>query len=333
MESAVSQEQLLFDNFRKEWNEPADTIVVNTSGSTGVPKKIHLPKAMMQQSATESCRFFNIKGQSRIHSCVSTAYIGGKMAALRALLAGCTFTAETPTNRPGINTEILVAGPWWFGDRTPVTLLSAVPSQMPWLIQHINKLPEVKNYLVGGSPISLPLRRLITQSGVSAWESYGMTETASHVALRPITADPRLPFRPMDDVSVRLDTRNCLAITRQGWPEIVTNDIAELTDDGGFIILGRADNVIISGGLKFHPEMHELRLSAKLDKPFMFSHMPDDKWGQSIILVTEDQETPDNRLYDILGAELQHWQMPKRIIRVSALPRTPGGKLKRDIGF
>lgn len=76
-----------------------------------------------------------------------------------------------------------------------------------------------------------------------------MTETASHIALRRID-DKERSFQPMAGISVDVDERGCLVIKFRDGRRIVTNDLATMDADGGFIIKGRYDNVIISGGKK-----------------------------------------------------------------------------------
>ncbi|MDE5874367.1 MAG: AMP-binding protein, partial [Muribaculaceae bacterium] len=169
--------------------------MARTSGSTGKAKEIRLPKEFVRRSALRTNRFFSIDSRSRLHSCVSPDFIGGKMMAVRSEMAGCRLTYETPSNRPLKDVE---AG--------EITLLSVVPSQMLGLLDSDGNLPPVRHYLIGGSSLSTELRNKICDSGVDAWESYGMTETASHIALRRVEREEGW-FEAFSDISLRLDAR------------------------------------------------------------------------------------------------------------------------------
>lgn len=297
-----------------EWRDSGESVTVQTSGSTGKPKRLQLPKKLMKESALRTNAFFSIDAGSRIHSCVAFDYIGGKMTAVRAEMAGCLLTSENPSNRPALS-----------GSEQPIDLLSVVASQMEYLLEHRQELPEVRNYLIGGSAIPSGIRKKIAESGIRAWESYGMTETASHIAVRRVTEE-EIPFTPLPGIEIRQDERGCLVIRMEGWPDVVTNDICEITPEG-FRILGRADNVIISGGKKFHPEEAERKLSEYLDFPFYFTSKKDEKWGEAIVLICEADET--DHVKEICEKELEHWQQPKEIRFVDRLPRTENGKIRR----
>lgn len=86
--------------FEKEWSADADYVVCHTSGSTGMPKEICLDKEMMRRSARRTNDFFGITSESRLHTCLDFNYIASKMMTVRADVAGCRLTSETPSNRP-----------------------------------------------------------------------------------------------------------------------------------------------------------------------------------------------------------------------------------------
>lgn len=314
------------EEFRKEWLSDTDFIVARTSGSTGTPKEIHLLKDKMKESARRTIRFFGLNGSSYLYSCVSCAFVGGKMMAVRSWELGCRFGFEEPGIIPLEGKE--------FARDEKIDLISVVPSQMLSLIQRPEVCSHVSRFLIGGAPVSLSLRRAIVEAGVEAWESYGMTETCSHVALRRVSV-PQMPFHPLPGVEVELDERNCLIIMVDG-DSFVTNDIAELTSGGGFSILGRYDNVIITGGKKLNPELIEKKLEEWLsrhygltDGNYAISSLPDEKWGDKCVLVVEGEaDIPCIRALKESGI-LQNWEYPKEIISLRSFPVTPNGKLDR----
>lgn len=314
---------MTYDEFLKQWEDTAcRAISASTSGSTGKPKQIELSKKLLTESAMRTIRFFNLNEHSHLHSCISPNYIGGKMMAVRASCIGADFTWEEPSNAPSLT------------DRK-ADLTSVVPSQM-W---HILTLPKAleDRFLIGGSAIPATLRKAISESHIECWESYGMTETASHIALRRVENEEG-PFYPLPGISIYLGDEGNLCISLgEDYPPVITNDIAEIYSDGGFRILGRRDNVIISGGLKIIPEDVERRISPVLAQfgydTFMISSTPDNKWGEKIILVIETEEELSDHIKEeitrLLGTLLRRYEIPKEIISTGKIPTTANGKIKR----
>lgn len=300
-----------------EWASDCPCLRCHTSGSTGVPKIIDIPKEQIASSALRTLEFFNLDHTAHFHACLAPDYIGGKMMMIRAILAGGRFTWEKPSNRPlrKLTDE-------------HIDLLCVVPAQMRDIIEHIDDLPELGTILIGGSPIDNGLRKAIAASGLNCWETYGMTETASHVALRPVT-DPESMFIPLKGIRVsRQGSR--LAIDISGWKRFVTNDIAEFDADGHFRILGRADNVIMTGGLKVHPEQVEACLQPYFDFDFIITFRPDPLWGQKVVMMAENAVMSDDCILEICREHLERHEVPKEIIR-KTIPRTDSGKPIRKI--
>lgn len=307
---------MTWDELLTQWHDGNASLLCHTSGSTGKPKEIYLPKEQVASSARRTLKFFGLDATSHLHSCISPDYIGGKMMLIRAEISGASFSWETPSNRSLEN---------YSGGR--IDMMSVVPSQMWHLLDNMADLPEIGIILVGGSAMPATLRRRIAESGLNVWESYGMTETASHVALRPVTY-PETPFTPLPGITVSAP-RETLDITIPGWMTFHTNDIVSIHDDGRFTILGRSDNAIITGGLKVHPEMVESTLGQYISSPLMITSEPDDKWGEKVILVIEDPELDDNSIMDLCHERLPRHCVPKEI-RHGLIPRTDNGKIKRN---
>ena len=317
------------EEFKKEWNNDSDFIVCHTSGSTGVPKEIHLNKDFMRQSARRTNQFFGIDAASRLHTCLDFRYIASKMMVVRSEEAGCELTSELPSNRPLQQ----------IADDEKITLLSVVPSQMQWILDNGCRWRGVENYLIGGAPIPSLSRRRIALSGINAWESYGMTETASHIALRRVEEDDTVPFRPLEGVEVSVDEQGCLVIEMPGLGKVTTTDLAEMTPDAGFRILGRADNCVISGGVKIIPEKLEAILGPFIAFDYCISSLPDPKWGERLVLVVRkgDADVSDDLLKNAVAVRLGQFKKsldlgvkaPKEIIVVGEFPLTQNGKLDR----
>ncbi len=235
-------------------------------------------------------------------------------------------------------------------------LISVVPSQMLHILDTFEQIPDSVAWLIGGQAIPPQLRRRIAERGLNAWESYGMTETASHIALRRVReVDAEGFFTPLEGIGLSLDPRGCLVIDQGEAMPVVTNDVATLQANGGFRILGRADNVIISGGKKIHPEEVERQLQPLLAPlgitDVMLTSTPDPKWGERLVLLAEmptyisapADDTPSllsafkalpatdrpDFIRALLRDHLPAHHLPKEIHLLPPLPRTPNGKLRR----
>ena len=317
------------EEFEKEWLDSCDTVACHTSGSTGTPKEIRLPKAFMRESARRTNSFFGITETSRLHTCLDFCYIASKMMLVRAEEAKCRLTSEFPSSMPLKDIEKDEA----------IDLLSVVPAQMGWLLDEHTGRSGIRHILVGGSAIPPILRRRIALSEYDVWETYGMTETASHVALRKVTDDDRTPFVALPGITVGINEGGCLVIDMPGMDPIVTNDLAEAVSETEFRILGRADNCIISGGVKIIPEELESLLGPFIAFDYYVSSVPDEKWSERLVLAVDpagcslDRDFLKKAILLRLGQYKTVLSLgpksPKEVIFVDSFPRTPNGKIDR----
>lgn len=308
--------------FISEWHNDCDYIIAHTSGSTGIPKEICLNKELVCTSAKRTIDFFSLSKMSHLHLCLSPDYIAGKMMIVRSLLSKAWLTHESPSNTPLMNY-----------DGSQIDLIAVVPSQLIHLIDNIDKY-DIRNLIVGGSAIPPDLRQRVVSSGINAYETYGMTETASHVALRKIEHRSDLPYFALPGISFSQDDRECLVIHMEGYDKIITNDIVDLVDNQHFIIHGRIDNVIISGGLKIHPlELEDkIRYILPQGTTFYISSRKSTKWGEEIILIIEDDaEIIDGtKILTQLRDFMPSYQVPKDVLFVHQIKRTDSGKIIRE---
>lgn len=304
--------------FLAEWLDPCPFVTAHTSGSTGQPKEIRLPKADMLHSALATNRRFSITSGSLLVCPLSPAYVAGKMMLVRALQAGCRIVFETPSNRP------LVCD---YG--ATIDLLPVVPSQCAALLD--NPLARrVATVIVGGGAVSPETEQALCRAPFRAFATYGMTETCSHVALR---APGETLYRAMPGVTFGTDRRDCLRVVAPGYTfgSLQTNDVVSLASPTEFRWLGRYDNVVISGGVKLHPESLEQALRPLLSRPFYLSGRPDPKWGQRLVmhvlapLSCEER----NQILALCRSVLPPFALPKEIIPDAEFAYTPNGKLIR----
>ena len=314
---------MTFEEFKDIWDNTDSHVAVRTSGSTGEPKIIQLSKEFMKESALRTNSFFNVKSSSRLHSCVSPDFIGGKMMAVRAEEAGCELTWETPSNRPELRDL----------ENKTITLLAAVPSQMEAICRlDADKISKIENIIIGGAKINKALREKIEDSGLKAFETYGMTETASHIALRRVKKEEEW-FLCLDGIKVYPDERGCIRIEFASGEKIITNDLGEFKNDREFKLKGRVDNIINTGGIKVNPIELERKIESIVDKPFIITAEEDEKWGNRPVLKIEDDQIygkdEDEKLMKELKRILKPYEVPKRIVRVKEFKRTPNGKVMR----
>lgn len=315
--------------FEKEWTDNSEYVVCHTSGSTGIPKEIKLSKEFMRESARRTNEFFSINDKSHLHTCLDFCYIASKMMVVRAEEAQCRLTSEHPSNRP--LGEI--------GKEERIDLLSLVPSQMEWILDSGAPWTGIRNILVGGSAVPPMMRRKIALSEYVVWETYGMTETASHIALRRVVENESLPFETLHGISVSNNNEGCLVVMLPGGEIIETNDLAEVLGPTEFRILGRADNCIISGGIKIIPEELEKQLGPFIAFNYCISSLPDKKWGEKLVLAVETNEVnlDEDILKKAIGVRLNQYKKvlnlgvkaPKEVVCMSAFPKTPNGKIDR----
>jgi O-succinylbenzoic acid--CoA ligase len=100
-------------------------------------------------------------------------------------------------------------------------------------------------------------------------------------------------------------------------------------DDQTFQWHGRADNVVLSGGLKIYPEELELRCANLITDPFYFSKRKHSELSEALILVVETNELNEDELLAALRTVLSPLEMPKQVVCMEEFNRTHSGKIKR----
>lgn len=294
--------------FLESWHSNSEFITTHTSGSTGKPKPIKLPKAAMKMSAHLTGEYFHLQQGDKALLCLPVNFIAGKMMVVRAIELGLKLYCTAPKSKINLKSTPKL-------DFVPMT-----PMQVQNSLESISK---IKKLLIGGAPLSDDLRELLIAQKIDAYESYGMTETITHIALKKIS---ELYFTCLNGVKISNDERDCLVIQTPYFnKEIVTNDLIEIKNENQFKWLGRIDNVINSGGLKLIPEVLEAKLKPYLDREFIFGSQSDALLGERLVLIIEgpffEIELPKNIL--------QKFENPKEIYFLDKFPRTENGKIQR----
>lgn len=318
--------------FIEEYYNELPYIVAHTSGSTGAPKEIHLLKSDMQASARLTCEHFALNSDSSFYLNLSPSYIAGKMMIVRALELGAKLIEEKPSNTPLAQ----------YNSNERISLGAFVPSQVKYLINNPEKLVIFDNIIIGGGKIPNRLERWLAEQGIRAFNTYGMTETCSHVALAPVGTTPQ-PFVALGDVTFSRDERGCLVINAPHFSQkkIITNDIVNLISPTEFLWCGRIDNVINSGGIKIFPEEIEPIIGEVITNVrFFVTSQPSDKWGEELVLVLEytsmeegTRKEGDIRpdFIDKLKMKLPSHAIPRKYIAVNRFKETSSGKIIRKL--
>jgi O-succinylbenzoic acid--CoA ligase len=211
------------------------------------------------------------------------------MMLVRAIVGGLNLITVEPKANPFENLK----GKIDFAAITPYQLNHSISS-----LQSLN----VQKIIVGGSAVSKQLESQLETLNTAFFETYGMTETASHIALRALNGSSKSDyFKTLNGVAIQKDNRNCLIIQAPLLieEEIKTNDIVEIKDQNTFHWIGRFDSVINSGGVKMHPEEIEKKIEHLIQSQFFISSIPDELLGNKVILVIESK-TFENKDEQIL---------------------------------
>jgi O-succinylbenzoic acid--CoA ligase len=309
--------------FLKSWFDNNDYIEVLTSGSTGKPKIIKLQKQSMMNSASMTCRYFNLNEESSALLCLPADYIAGKMMIVRAFVSGFNLLAVKPSSDPFQNLNAII-------DFTAIT-----PFQFINSYQSLQETP-VKKIIVGGSQVSLHLQKLMESLKVEIYETYGMTETCSHVALRKLNGNNASEyFEILQDIEISHDQRNCLLIKAPllTSEQLVTNDVVEIIDMQHFKWLGRFDNVINSGGVKIFPEQVEKKIEPFIDNRFFIGTLPDKELNQKVVLLIEGQpldQVQEEILNQQMSSVLGRYEKPRQILYLPAFEVSSSGKILKS---
>ncbi|OWP84382.1 O-succinylbenzoic acid--CoA ligase [Flavobacterium davisii] len=296
--------------FILEWLDVYSNVNVQTSGTTGNAKKMMLKKSAMVYSAQSTGAFFKLNAGSKVLCCLPVKYIAGKMMLVRAMVLGWDLTLVEPSSSPLKDSYI------------EYDFVAMVPLQVE---KSLDELLRVKIVLIGGTKVNPVLTQKLIQNSINAYESYSMTETVTHIALKKIGTKN---FKLLPGVVIEQDNRGCLVINAPNINEeiLVTNDLIELVSDSEFIWKGRVDNVVNSGGIKLFPEQIEAKLIPKIKEHFFFYGLPDQKFGEKLVLVIEGETYElDSSIFE----ELSLYEVPKQIIFIAKFEETETGKIKR----
>ena len=293
-------------------------LIVESSGSTGVPKRIELSLAALRHSATASAKRLGGEGQWLLALPVN--FIAGVNVLYRSVLAD-TQPILLNTQLP-FTVEAFVRGASLMQEANRYT--SLVPAQLSKLTAAarddafvFSTLRKFSAILVGGQSPNMGDVLELRSKGVNVVVSYGMAETAGGCVYDGV---------PLDGVQITLNSGlveiSGPVLANGLGDSFLTNDLGEWVD-GRLEILGRADRVIISGGLKLsldHFEQRALELGGVQE---LVAVALDSEMGQSVGVLFVGSEDAD---FGALTESISIAARPRKVVRVEALPRLPSGK-------
>ena len=334
------------DEFLSAWRAEQTEFVLRTSGSTGTPKPIRLTRAQMIASARLTGQTFGLQPGDRALVCLNTDYIAGVMMLVRGEVLGLHLTVVPPSANPLVGFDPAT---------TRFDFAAFVPLQLQTILANVGTsggpvagpiLNGMKAILVGGAAVSSALENAVQGIQAPVYSTYGMTETVSHIAIRRLNGPARSDlFTVLPGVAVGTDDRGCLHLTAAATnhERIQTNDVVELLTTGQaagqicFRLLGRADSIINTGGVKVQPEAVEAVLSATLAtwglSPRLFvAGLPDERLGQRVVLFLENQSlTADEfeQLQQAVRVGVGTYAVPRAYVSVGTFAETATGKVDR----
>jgi O-succinylbenzoic acid--CoA ligase len=274
-------QEIEINSFINEYHSNSSEYTFFTSGSTGTPKKLIFSKDQLAISAKKSITYFELNETHTFYLCLDIKTVAARMLIVRAYLCGAR----------------LVCGPvkkeFVLPKKERIDFISLVPIQLQYLLQKNYEALRKSKILIGGTSISNQLVNDIVSLDLNCYQSFGMTETLSHVALRKITL-PASPYEALTNISFSVSDHRLII----HYPElqdvpIVTNDEIVLIDNQHFHWKGRRDFVVNSGGIKLHPAAIEDSIMENLGLKTLLFGIPDPELGEKLVMLVQKENLVD----------------------------------------
>lgn len=333
-----------FEVLRRPVDEASTLAVIYTSGTSGEPKGAKLSHRAFWTSTRAASEVFGESAFGRWYLSLPLAHVGGFSILTRAaVLASSVALPEEggATAHPGFRAAAFVADCSAKG----ATGVSLVPTQLQRIVASgLRAPPDLQMVLLGGAPAPQSLITAALSLGWPVHRSYGLTEACAQVATdRTPCSVGRIPLLPHVDAKLESESRLALrgdSLFSGYWGEssrrpdewFVTSDVAEVEDDG-LKVLGRADDVVISGGEKIHPvELDATLASAPGIAAACAFGRYSEMWGEQLCAALVRGADFDAEVFSsYLRRQLPSYKVPKAWVFVSELPTTASGKVSRSV--
>jgi O-succinylbenzoic acid--CoA ligase len=313
-------------------------IMIPTGGTSGKIRFVMHNWQTLTASAEGFINYFNV---SQVNSCclLPLYHVGGLMQFVRSLITGGSFQLvsykDLKLNKyPEFNPNDY--------------FISLVPTQLQYLLnnsQSTQWLSEFKTILLGGAPAWDDLLKQARQASLPLSPTYGMTETASQIAtLKPqdflqgmnngchILSHAEVKIMPDQSIAIKSASLGLGYYPNDIFssPFWQTEDLGRLDKKGYLTIIGRKNQIIISGGEKIIPsEVEGVIRETKLVQDVAIIGRPDSYWGEKVVAVyvPKSEEITDQQIENIINDKLANYKQPKEWIAVEKLPRNAQGKI------
>ncbi len=309
--------------------------VVTTSGSSGNPKGVILTPDNIVAAVAASQAHLSNDASDRWLLCLPLFHIAGLSAVWRSLAAGGSVLIHDRFDAVGV-AAALKAG--------EASVVSLVPTMLHRVLDaDPGPYTGLKAVLLGGGPAGRILVERALDAGLPVLPTYGTTETTSQVATVAPGEEHEASGtvgRPLDGMTVSFDDGEIVVEGPAVSPGYLgerprtgphrTHDLGYLDDNGRLVVTGRKDHIILTGGEKVVPQFVEAVLAAFPSiRRAVVVGVPDDDWGEAVVAVVENDALDEPALAARARAALAAHQVPKRWVRVDALPELPNGKIDR----
>jgi fatty-acyl-CoA synthase len=355
---------LMIPSYETEWREvspanrqppavnPEDPYcLLYTSGTTGKPKGVMIPRRQLYWNGYNTALNWGLR-EDDVSPIFTPLYHAGGIAAflIPIFCAGGTIV---------LHKSFDAAEVWRVLERERCTVVLGVPTIWKLLMDAPQfatvDLSHVRWFISGGAPLPQYLIDAYQKRGVAFKQGYGMTEVGVNCFTMTVEDSFKKPGsigRPMMFTEVKLENMdgdvgemlirgphvslgywNNEAATAEAYGEdgwFRTGDLARRDSDGFFYIAGRRKEMFISGGVNIYPaEIEAALVSHPQVSDAAVVAVPDETWGEAgvaFVVGTASEE----ELAQYLGTRIAKYKVPKRFVRVEALPRTPYGKVVKE---
>lgn len=322
--------------------DEATTVVIATSGSTGTPKGVQLGSDALRASARATHQ--RLGGPGHWLLALPVHHIAGLQVMVRTIDGGGVLSTVDGT--PGFTTARFVTAAAGLPHDAP-RYTALVPTQLARLLDDADAIPALASFdgvLLGGSAAPAPLLDRARAAGVAVRTTYGMSETAGGCVYDGEPLDGTRVDAGDDGVgAIRLGgvtlSHGYLhrpdltdAAFADGW--FTTGDVGRWTSERRLEVLGRVDDLVISGGENVVPLLVERALTDVAGvRDACVVGIPDDEWGQAVVavVVPSDPATPPSvgALREAVAGRVGRHAVPKRLSLVDAVPQLESGKADR----
>jgi malonyl-CoA/methylmalonyl-CoA synthetase len=321
-------------------------LIAYTSGTTGAPKGAMLTSGNLLASAEALRLAWRWTPADRLILALPLFHIHGLGVGLTGtLVAGASAVLLAKFDVDAV-LDLAAAD--------EATMFFGVPTMYARLVEspRVGELARLRLCVSGSAPLPAELHRVLgDRAGQAVLERYGMTETVMNVS-QPFEGErrpgsvgfplPGVELELAESGEIMLRGPNVFAgywerpeataesFTADGW--FHSGDLGEFDDDGYLRIVGRAKDLIISGGYNVYPrEVEDVLLAHPQVKDVAVAGLPSPEWGETVCAwIIPDGDLDPADLASLAAAHLASYKCPREVRLVTALPRNALGKVLKS---